>query len=218
MNKIVNSEKLTLTTELIKAQFSPPLNQRENQLVDQIESLCGEINHLKDKNERLNWELTPKTYVKHVTKDMLFDALTKFYPNIKYTILGGDFGPVIKMNNETYNTKDYTFSTMERLAAHFYENSVILIYEINLPNTMSDIPKCEACAKYTYHVRVYVKADIKEIFPQCDEVSCIAKIVEKELGNIVANVPEVGENWGDPFDKNPYPQPTFEEFWGKNAY
>ena len=51
MNKIVNSEKLTLTTELIKAQFSPPLNQRENQLVDQIESLCGEINHLKDKNE-----------------------------------------------------------------------------------------------------------------------------------------------------------------------
>lgn len=202
MNKIVNSEKLTLTTELIREQFNPPLNQRERQLVDQIESLCGEINHLKNKNERLNWELTPTTYTVPVTKEMLTEALKSKYPDRTIFVVGEGFGPIIKMNNETYCTKDYAFDTMDELAATLADNSIIFFYELSLHGTigeevwLTEKPKCEHCAKYKYIIRLYVKASVKETFPQCDEVSCIAKIVEKELGNIVANVPEVGENWG----------------------
>jgi hypothetical protein len=201
-----------LTTALIKEQFNPPLNNRENQLLYQIEDLYQQINSLKRDNEILSWKVTHKTYTKLVTKDMLVEAMKEKYPDKTIFIVGEGFGPIIKMNNETYNTKDYSFDSMDKLVTHFADSSVIFFYELPYRGGLGEIkpevnvfgiepPKCEHCAKYTYIIRVYVKANVQETFPQCDEVSCIAKYVEKELGTMVANSPELGNNWGDPFDK-----------------
>lgn len=184
-----------ITTALIKEQFNPPLTQRENQLVDQIEDLCCQINNLKYDYDQLKYRLEPRTYTKLVSKDMLTEAFKK--ASIDTMIFGGEFGPIIKINNVTYNTKEYKFDSMEELVKHFSENNVIILYEYS---DQFNSPPCEHCAKFVYIIRVYVKADIQETFPQCDEVSCIAKYVEKELVKMVGNSPELSTNWGDPFD------------------